>query len=79
MVYSQLAVSTVGGTSYRIIKKYEDNNNGYGAWKALFDLYDGNAVKNKTADYLKSKLGIYYLTSTSNAAQYINNFSTSFR
>ena len=40
--------------------------------------YDVDALKNKTADYLRSKLEIYYLTSTPNASQYINNVLTPF-
>ena len=30
-VYSQLAVATSGVTAHHLIKKYEDNKNGYGA------------------------------------------------
>ena len=31
VVYSQLSVTTIGGTSYHIIKQYEDDKNGYGS------------------------------------------------
>ena len=35
-------------------------------------------MKNEAADYLRSKLEIYRLTSAYNSAQYINNSLTSF-
>ena len=35
VVYSQWEVATVGGTAHHLIKKYEDDKNGYGAWNAL--------------------------------------------
>ena len=40
--------------------------------------YDGGSMRKKTEDSLNSKLESYRLTSASNAAQYINNFLTSF-
>ena len=79
LVYSQLEVATIGWTAYHIIKKYEDDKDGYGAWNDLCEWYDGGAVRNKTSDSLRSKLESYRITSASNAAQYINNFLTSFR
>ena len=78
MVYYHLAVATVRGNAQHVIKQHEDDKNGYGAWNALFEWYDGNAVKKKTAYYLRSELESYCLTSASNAAQYINDFLTSF-
>ena len=47
VVYSQLSVATVGGTAYHLIKKHEDDENGYVAWNALCEWYDGNSVKSK--------------------------------
>ena len=76
VVYSQLSVATVGGNSHRLFKQYKDDNNGYGSWNDLCEWYDGNRMKNKTADSLKSKLESYCLTLASNAAHYINNFLT---
>ena len=70
VVYYQLAVATVGGTSHQIIKKNEGNKNVYGACNTLCECYDGGAVEKKTADYLRSKLEIYCLTLASNIAQY---------
>ena len=76
VVYSKLAVVTVGGTANHLIKKYEDYNNGCGSWNSLCEWYDGDAVNNKTTDSLRYKLERYLLTSDSNTAQYTNNFLT---
>ena len=46
VVYSQLTVVTILGTAHHLIKKDENNKNGYGAWNALSECYDGGAVKN---------------------------------
>ena len=62
VVYSHLEVATVGGTEYHLIKKYEDDKNGYGAQNALCDWYDRDAVKNKAVDYLRSRLESYRVT-----------------
>ena len=76
VVYSQLEVTTVGETAYHLIKQYEEDKNGYGEWNTFCEWYDGDALNNEASDYLRSKLESYHLTSTSNAAQYINNFLT---
>ena len=47
VVYSQFEVGTVGGTSHQLIKQYEEDKNGYGAWNALCEWYDGDDVKKK--------------------------------
>ena len=79
VVYSQLAVATVGGTANHPMKQYEVDENGYRTWNTLCEWYDGDAVKNKTSYSLRSKLESYHLTLVSNAEQHINNFLTSFR
>ena len=48
VVYSKLAVATIGGTAHHLIKKDEDDKNGYGAWNDLCECYDRYDVKNKT-------------------------------
>ena len=45
----------------------------------MCEWYDGDTVKNKTLDSLRSMLESYCITSDYNTAQYINNFLTSFR
>ena len=78
-VYSQLALATVRGSAHHLIKQHGDNRNEYGAWNAFREWYDGDSVKNKAVDSLKSKFEDYHLKSVSNTAQYKNNFLTSFR
>ena len=78
VVYSQLTVATIGVTAHHLIKKHEEDENGYGAWSDLWVWYDGDDVKNETAYSLSSKFQIYLLTYLSKASQYINYFLTSF-
>ena len=58
VIYSQLELAIAGVTSHQLIKQYEDDKNGYGAWNVLCEWYDEDYVKNKTEDYLRSKLEI---------------------
>ena len=53
VVYSQLAISTVGGTIHHLIKQHEDDKIGYGAWNNFCEWYYGDAVKNEAEDYLR--------------------------
>ena len=76
-VYSKLSVATVAGTAHHLVKQHEDDKNKYTSWNALCEWYDGDSVKNKTSDYLRSKLENYRLILASKAAQYINNFFVS--
>ena len=69
VVYSQLEVATVGGTAYHLIKHHDNNNNGYEAWNALCDWYDGDEVNIEISYLLRPKLESYGITLVSNAAQ----------
>ena len=55
VVYSHLSVATLGGTAHHLIKKHDNNKNGYGAWNALFEWYNGYYVNNKAVDFFKYK------------------------
>ena len=46
-VYSQLAVATVGGTVYHLVKKYEGAKYENSEWNDLCQWHDGDAVKNE--------------------------------
>ena len=45
-----------------MVKKHEDDKNGYESWNALCEWYNGYAVNNETSDYLRSKSEKYCLT-----------------
>ena len=45
VVYSQLAVATINGNAYFLVKKCEDSKSGYMDWQALTSWYDGEEVK----------------------------------
>ena len=47
VIYSHLAVETIGGTAHHPIKKHDGDKNGYGAWNVLCECYYGYAVKKK--------------------------------
>ena len=48
VVYHKSAVATIGGTEHHLVKKHEDNKDGYAAWNALCEWYYGDAAKNET-------------------------------
>ena len=35
IVYSQLAVATVGGTDLHLVKLFEDSKDGFSAWESM--------------------------------------------
>ena len=53
IVFSQLAVATVDGTAFHIVLQFNDEKDGYKAWKALIEWYEGDVVKNEMAEELK--------------------------
>ena len=77
IVYSQLAVATVDGTAYHLVKKFEDSRDGHEAWNALLTWYDGDSVKNETAETIRARLEGLKLHQGSSAENYINKFQTS--
>ena len=79
IVYSQLAVATSGGTAYHLVKAFEWEQDGNAAWRNLLEWYDGDALKNETADTLRRKLESYRLSSSDGVLRYINNFITTYR
>ena len=79
IVYSQLAVATSGGTAYHIVKAHDRRKDGHAAWRDLCQWFDGDAMKNETADNLRAKLESYRMTSSTGAQQYINSFMTTYR
>ena len=62
--YSQLAVATVGGTAHHLVKIFEDTKNWNVVWKSMYEWYDGDVIKNETAESLRSKKESYRLTSS---------------
>ena len=49
IVYLQLSVATVGGTSHHMVKRFEDTKDGNAALKSMCEWYDVNVINNKTA------------------------------
>lgn len=76
IVYSQLAVATVDGTAYHLIKQFEDSKDGHAAWQALIEWFDGDVIKNETAESLRTKLEKLKLTRSLKAEDYINKYLT---
>ena len=79
IVYAQLSVATVSGTAHHLVKQFDTSKNGNMAWDALVEWYDGDAIKNETADALRDKLSHLKLSTSMSAASYINNFLTWYR
>ena len=79
VVYSQLAAATVDGSSYHLVRKFEKKKDGYGAWMALCDWYDGDTVISESAENLRVKLDNWKLHSGITASDYINKFLAWYR
>ena len=67
VVYSQLAVETVGGNAHHLIKQHEDDTNVYGSWNTLCEWYSEDDLKNETSDNLRYKLESYRIKSVYNS------------
>ena len=50
LVYSQLSATTVNGTAHYLLKKFTKSKDRYAAWQALTNWYDGDQIKNETAE-----------------------------
>eukprot|EP00957_Ditylum_brightwellii_P017717 1334840-Ditylum_brightwellii.AAC.1 len=68
IVYSQLFVTTSGGTAYHIVKQHEDGKDSHDARKSLIEWYDGDVMKSETANTIRSRLENYKLGLTNDAA-----------
>ena len=77
IVYSQLAVATVDGTAYHLVKQHEDSRDGHGAWTALITWYDGDSVKYETAKTIRSRLETLWISQGKLVEHYTNKFQTS--
>ena len=74
IVWAQLMVATTDGTAQHLIKAQEETKNGHAAWQSLLDWYDGEIIKNETAETLREKIETLRLRGGSSASKYINNF-----
>lgn len=74
VVYSQLAVATVDGTAYHLVRNFEDEKDGHEAWMALCEWFDGDQIRNETSESLRSKLDSLKLHNGTTASQYVNKF-----
>ena len=74
VVYSQLAVATVDGTAYHLVRQFEELKDGHEAWNALCGWFDGDQIRNETLESLRSKLDSLKLHNGTTASQYVNKF-----
>ena len=44
--YSQIAVATVIYMAHHLVKQIKDTNNGYSAWKQMYEDYDRDVINN---------------------------------
>ena len=49
IVYSWLAVTTVGSTVHHLVKSFKNTKDGDFTCKSIFEWYDGYVIKNDTA------------------------------
>lgn len=74
VVYSQLAVATVEGTAYHLVRQYDEEKDGHAAWSALCTWFDGDQIRNETSETLRAKLEGLKLHSGTTASQFVNKF-----
>jgi len=74
VVYSQLAVATVDGTAYHLVRQFEELKDGHEAWNALCGWFDRDQIRNETLESLRSKLDSLKLHNGTTASQYVNKF-----
>jgi hypothetical protein len=74
IVYSQLAVATVDGNAHHLVKQFEDTRDGHLAWQSLIEWFDGDIIKNETAEALRDKLETLSLHTGVTASDYVNKY-----
>ncbi len=74
IVYSQLAVATVDGNAHHLVKQFEDMRDGHSAWQSLVEWFDGDIIKNETAEALREKLETLSLHPGVTASDYVNKY-----
>jgi hypothetical protein len=74
VVYSQLYVATVDGTVHHLVKQHENEKDGNAAWKLLCEWYDGDVIKNKTVETLRSRIEGLKLHTGTTASEYMNKY-----
>jgi hypothetical protein len=79
IVYSQLAVATVDGNAHHLVKQYESERDGYKSWQALIEWYDGDVIRNETAESLREKLETLSLHPGVSASDYVNKYMMRFQ
>jgi hypothetical protein len=55
-VYAQLFVATVDGTAHHLVKQHEADKDGHAAWASLCNWFDGDIIKNRTAETRRSRI-----------------------
>eukprot|EP00957_Ditylum_brightwellii_P063986 4854104-Ditylum_brightwellii.AAC.1 len=68
MVFSQLSVATSGGISYHLMKQHGEDKEGYTAWHSLIEWFNGDVLKVKTADTIRTRLESYKLSNGTTAS-----------
>jgi len=79
IVYTLLAAATIDGFARHIVAKYDDEKDGYAAWRALVTLFDGKSRMISTAKRLRDKLCTICLYTDSSPDRYIDVFLATYR
>jgi hypothetical protein len=79
IVYSQLAVATVDGSAHHLVKQHEDERDGYKAWNSLLEWFDGDNIRNETADMIRARLQALTLHPGMTASDYVNKYMMRFQ
>ena len=74
LVFLHLQVAIAEGHAAHLVDQFEATLDGYLAWQALTEWYDGDTVRHKLAEELRQALENLRLQSTTSASDYINKF-----
>jgi hypothetical protein len=74
VVYAQLYVATVDGTAHHLIKQHDVNKDGNATWKLLCEWFDGDWIRNETAETIRSRIEALKLQAGTTASDYVNKY-----
>jgi hypothetical protein len=76
IVYAQLSVALSGGTAHHIIIRYDSQRDGFAAWRAITEWFEGEDMVYEQADKYREVLNNLKLRPGGSAQEYINKFMT---
>lgn len=74
IVFAQLATATMDGTARHLVNEFMSTQDGYSAWQAMINRFDGISMQHATAEQTRSLLNSTFLYTGNNCDAYIDKF-----